>query len=108
MSDSKSDESLPFDMCMISDNTPLVRDPDLIAAPMDGDLVMMCIESGNYYGVGGVGPRIWELLEQPVTVEAITAVICNQFDVDADRCRPDIAAFVRQLLDAGLVRTATS
>lgn len=108
MSDSNYDESLPLDTGMISDKATFVRNPDLFAADMDGDLVMMSIENGEYYGVGGIGPRVWELLEQPVTVEAITAVICNQFDVDADRCRPDIAAFVRQLLDAGLVRTATS
>lgn len=85
-------------------DTPLIRNPDLVAAEMDGDLVMMSIDHGEYYGVGGVGPRIWELLEQPITVEAITAIICDEFDVEADRCREDMHGFALQLLEMGLVK----
>jgi len=33
--------------------TVFVRNPDLIAADMDGDTVMMSIECGEYYGIGG-------------------------------------------------------
>jgi hypothetical protein len=88
----------------LTSRTLLIRDPDLVAADMDGDLVMMSIDHGEYYGVGGVGPRVWELLQQPITVEDITAVICDEFDVEADRCREDINGFARQLLEMGLVR----
>ena len=54
-------------MSSIQGTTVVVRDPDMIAAEMDGDLVMMSIERGEYFGVGGVGPRLWELLEAPWT-----------------------------------------
>ena len=91
-------------MTEVTPDTRLIRDPDLVFAPMDGELVMMSIEHGEYYGVGGVGSRVWELLEQPITVEDITAVICDEFDVEADRCREDINGFARQLLEMGLVR----
>lgn len=74
---------------------------------MDGDLVMMSIENDEYYGVGGVGPRIWELLESLRTVGQITAAIVDEFEVETDRCREEIVAFVRQLLDLGLLRTST-
>jgi hypothetical protein len=91
-------------MTEVTPDTLLFRDPDLVAADMDGDLVMMSIDHGEYYGVGGVGPRVWELLEQPITVAAITAVICDEFDVEEDRCREDINGFARQLLEMGLVK----
>ena len=91
-------------MTDLNPDTPLIRDPDLVAADMDGDLVMMSIDNGEYYGVGGVGPRIWELLESPRTVEQITAAIVEEFDVEADTCREDMLGFIRQLLDMGLVR----
>ena len=84
--------------------TLLIRDPDLGAAEMDGDLVMMSVIHGEYYGVGGVGPRIWDLLEQPVSVEQITATICAEFDVEPERCREDMHGFAVQLLDMGLVK----
>jgi hypothetical protein len=93
-------------MTPLTMSSHLVRVPDLLSADMDGDLVMMSVESGEYYGVGGVGPRIWELLEQPITVDAIVAVICAEFEVEETRCREDVLTFARQLVETGLVRLA--
>jgi len=78
--------------------TLYVRHPDLVAADMDGETVMMSIERGEYFGIGGVGPRVWELLERPICLVDISAVICAEYEVDADTCRADIAAFVDQLV----------
>ncbi len=89
----------------LTPNTLLKRDPDLVAAEMDGDLVMMSVHHGEYYGVGGVGPRIWELLEHPVSVEQITTTICSEFEVEPERCREDMNGFALQLLEMGLVKT---
>lgn len=93
-------------MTTLEPTTSLIRHPDLIAARMDGDLVMMSIEQHEYYGVSGVGPRIWELLEQPATVEKIAATLCEEFEVEAATCRKDLLEFAQQLLDMGLVQTA--
>ena len=32
------------------------RNPNLVAAEMDGDMVMMSIEHGTYFGLTGIGP----------------------------------------------------
>ena len=61
------------------------RNPDLLAVDMDGDLVMMSIEHGNYYGVGGIGPHVWQLLETPRT----TAELID--DITRIRGRPNTA-----------------
>ena len=93
-------------MSSIQGTTVVVRDPDMIAAEMDGDLVMMSIERGEYFGVGGVGPRVWELLEAPHSVDDLCAVILREYEVDESTCRRDVLAFVEQLLDRGLLKTA--
>jgi hypothetical protein len=93
-------------MTTIDVTTPIIRHPDLIAAEMDGDLVMMSIEQGQYYGVSGVGPRIWELLERPTTVEELAATICDEFAVDEPTCRRDLLNFSQELLGMGLVQLA--
>ena len=84
--------------------TLIVRDPDLIAAEMDGDLVMMSIERGEYFGIGGVGILAWELLREPTTVDRICAAVCKEFDVDAATCREDLLGFANELLALGLVQ----
>ncbi|WP_295449739.1 PqqD family peptide modification chaperone [uncultured Thiodictyon sp.] len=93
-------------MTTIDSTTPIIRHPDLVAAEMDGDLVMMSIAEGQYFGIGGVGPRIWELLERAVTVEELTATICDEFAVDQPTCRRDLMNFIQELLGMGLVQLA--
>ena len=67
-----------------------VRNPYLVSADMDGDTVMMSIEQGEYFGLGGVGSRIWALLEQPVLQATIVFTICSEFDVDEATCQADV------------------
>lgn len=76
----------------------------MIASEMDGDLVMMDIEQGQYFGVGGVGTRIWELLGQPITVAGIADAICQEFDVSRDDCLKDVLQFGTQLLTHKIIR----
>lgn len=87
-------------------NALLRRDPKLISAPMDGELVMMSEEADAYYGLGGIGPRIWDLLEQPISLNQLTVQLCEEFDVDEATCREDAAAFIGELINAKLVHIA--
>jgi hypothetical protein len=83
-------------------DTAVVRNPRLIAADMDGDLVMMSIESGEYFGLGGVGTRVWELIATPHTLAQLTQAICAEYEVDEATCEPDISRFLADLLANGL------
>lgn len=37
----------------------------------DGELVVLSLEDGMYYGLNAVGARVWTLLEQPRTVREL-------------------------------------
>lgn len=84
-------------------NSLIVRNPDLISTDMDGDTVMMSIESGEYYGINGVGSRIWELLDKPTTLSEITTIICSEFEVPDLVCQADAKLFIQTLIESGLV-----
>ena len=86
-------------------NTLLERTPELVAADLDGELVMMDAEAGRYYGISGVGARAFELLESPISIEGLVDTITQEYDVDKHKCRGDIQAFVQELMASGLVRT---
>lgn len=107
MSNDNPDVTLARDLNLDSERIRLVRDSGLVAADMDGELVMMSIENGEYYGVGGAGPRVWELLASPLTVGQITAAIVEEFEVEPDLCRADMLRFVGQLLKMGLLMQVT-
>jgi hypothetical protein len=81
----------------------IVRNPDIVATEMDGDLVMMSIDRGEYFGISGVGSRVWELLGSPASVAEIVSHLTLEYDVEEDRCRAEVLDFVRSLFDRNLV-----
>jgi hypothetical protein len=90
-------------MSLPDTDTRLIRKPDLIASDMDGDLVMMSIDRGEYYGISGVGVRIWALLAAPTSAADIAATLAREFDVDVTTALRDSRAFLAGLLSRGLV-----
>ena len=76
----------------------IVRNPDMLATDMDGEIVMLSIEQGEYFGIGGVGTLVWELLDEPVSIGALCDVICSKFDVDEARCQADMLSFVNEMV----------
>lgn len=95
-----------FDMQPITAASLFIRAPDLISTDMDGDTVMLNIERGEYFGIGGVGTRAWELLEQPVSMWTIVQTICAEYDVDEATCLADMQAFFNELLKDRMIKPA--
>lgn len=87
----------------LSTTTLLQRNPDMIAANLDGDLVMMNEKLGRYYGISGVGARAWELLETPASIDDLVSTICEEYEIDADTCQQDIIRFAQDLMKVDLI-----
>jgi len=79
------------------------RNADLIGAKLDDDLVMMSVEEGQYYGLAGVGPRIWELIYECCSFEALVEQLLEEFEVEREICETDLAEFLEQMEKLGLV-----
>lgn len=83
--------------------TSVFRKPDLVSTDMDGDTVMMSIERGEYYGIGGIGTRVWNLLEKPLTIEEIIQDICSEYEVPEATCQADVFGFISELAKNDLI-----
>ena len=84
--------------------TTYKRNPELLAVDMDGETVMMDIESGNYFGINVVGSYIWEVLESEHTVEEIIVSLKTQFDIsESDTVQEDIISFLGNMVEKKLV-----
>ena len=97
-----------MDTVAITPDQRFLRNPDLVSADMDGDTVMMSIELGEYYGIGGVGSRIWELLENPISVKEIVQTLCAEFEVEEATCESDLIGFLGRLRNHQLVTEETA
>jgi hypothetical protein len=89
------------------DTTVRVAD-DVLASAFEDEMVLLNLKDGVYYGLDGVGTRIWSLMARPVTVGAIRDAIVAEFEVEPARCEADLRALLASLLDRGLVVAATA
>lgn len=81
----------------------VTRDASLIFSDLDGEIVMMSIESGKYYGLKEIGSRIWALIEQPHSVGELCDTLMAEFEVGEDTCQQHVLEFLEELKDEGIV-----
>jgi hypothetical protein len=79
----------------IADVTVISRSPSVLSAEVSGEIVMMSIERGSYFGLDDIGSDIWKRIEQPCTFAVLIDGLAATYDAD----RVTIAADVRALLD---------
>ena len=71
---------------------------------VDRTVVMMSIDQGRYFGLEGVGPRIWSLLEQPRSFRQLCEALLDEFEIAPEDCRREVTTFLEELRRADLVR----
>lgn len=88
---------------VIGPNTVISRNEEPVSVEMDDTVVMMSIEQGMYFGLEGVGPRIWALLDEPRSVTEVCEALTEEFDIDGASCLREVLAFLEELRGAQLV-----
>ena len=71
-----------------------------------GEAVILSLDTKVLRGLNAVGSRVWELIDGQRTVDEIVDVIVAEFEVSRTAAAADLDAFMRQLIDKGLVTTA--
>jgi hypothetical protein len=79
------------------------RNPEMVSGNMDGETVMMSITRGEYFGLDLIGSRIWEILKQPVTIEALIEQLLTEYEIDRETCSRDVMDFLKQIQEKGLL-----
>ena len=83
------------DTVFVSDNQ--------VSADLSGEVVILGMKEGAYFGVDAAGARIWALLQTPRRLGDVVATLTDEYAVPADQCATDVLAFVEDLVDRGLV-----
>lgn len=87
----------------VSRNATVVAAREQVSSDLQGEVAILGLRAGVYYGLDAVGGRIWNLLQKPKTVNEIRDVLLKEYDVEADRCERDLLALLQQLADEGLI-----
>lgn len=80
---------------------------DVVWRDVDGEIVLLNVVTGQYFGLDEVGSQVWLLLLQDGEAGATLATLCDrvvaEFDVDGPTALTDLTALLQQLLDQQLV-----
>ena len=87
----------------LATDAPIARAEGLVASEVNGEVVVLSIELGHFFHLNTTGSRIWNLLDTPMTVAAISATLGERFAVGAEECRRDVTEFVEGMLEKGLL-----
>lgn len=81
-----------------------VRIPeDVVFRELDGEAVILNLETGMYFGLDSVGTRIWQLLDAHKNLRRTLDALEAEFDAPVDRLESDLTAFVGKLHAKGLL-----
>jgi len=87
----------------MNDSGNLAVPQHVMARQVGEECVILDLANGTYYGLDAVGARIWELLSEGATPEAICDRVVEEYEVGREQARADIASLIGSLRERGLV-----
>lgn len=90
-------------MSTIEPDDVVVAAEDQLSTTVDDEVVVLNHATGTYHGLRGIGPRIWELIQEPTPVREITRTVRAEYEVGADRCAREVSEFIDEMAEASLV-----
>jgi Coenzyme PQQ synthesis protein D (PqqD) len=87
----------------VSGSSVVVAVADLLTTEFGQEIVILSLRDGVYYSVEDTGARIWQLLQQPISVQEVCDTIASEYDVEAAVCDEDVRALIGTLASRGLI-----
>jgi Coenzyme PQQ synthesis protein D (PqqD) len=72
---------------------------------LQGEVVLLNMETQHYFSLDDVGSRMWELLIELQKLPVVEERLLADFEVDPKVLREDLDRLVGGLMDAGLLKS---
>lgn len=84
-------------------DTRLSIPPQVMSRLVGEEAVLLDLASGMYFGLDGVGQRIWDSLGAGQSLREIAALVAAEYEVDEAQAQADVLAFAGELVSRGLL-----
>jgi len=76
----------------------------VFAQEVDGEMVLLDMESENYFGLDEVGTSIWQAIQDDDgDLDKVFAALLAQYEVPEAVLKSDLLNFVEKLQESGLI-----
>jgi hypothetical protein len=91
-------------------NSPIRPHPDVVWREVDGEVVLLNVVTGQYFGLDAVGSQVWILLQSAgpngANLTSLCAMVVERFEVDLATAEQDLTALFTDLTTQQLVVVA--
>lgn len=88
---------------VISSGSGVVASGGQVSSDLGGEVAILDLKAGTYYGLDEVGNRVWTLIQEPNSVKEVRDVLLSEYEVEPERCERDLISLLQRLADEGLV-----
>lgn len=81
----------------------ICKKEDIDDSDLDGEKVMMNLDKGQYFIINNVGSRIWEIINEPISVSDIIYILVDEYDITSNECEGSLKKFIKELWEAELI-----
>jgi hypothetical protein len=75
----------------------------VFAQEVDGEMVLLDMNSESYFGLDEVGTAIWQAIEEKRVLKDVLERLLEVYDVEEKVLKKDLFAFLEKLQESGLV-----
>jgi len=78
---------------------------DVVWTDLGDEVVLIKLDSGIYFGLDGVGARMWALIADGRSREEIPDIVATEYGVSLERVDRDLEELIGKLSREGLIKT---
>jgi hypothetical protein len=78
--------------------------PHVFSREFEGELVVLDMDGGDYFGLDALGRKLWEGLVAGQNAQEIAVALSAEVDAPVETLEADLAALTHEMLEKGLVQ----
>ena len=84
----------------------LILPEDVLISNVEGESVLLNLNSERYFGLDEVGTRMLSVLTTSNSIQTAYEVLLEEYEVENETLRDDLAELIDRLVDQGLLEIA--
>ena len=93
-------------MTQLSLDDRLAPNSHVVMRELGGEAVILDMKSGVYFGLNGVGTRVWNVVANGGSLRDVHDAIAAEYDAPQSVIQPEVLRFAAELCEHGLCRVA--
>ncbi len=89
---------------MVAFSDRVVVPAHVLVRHLDGETVLLNLDTEKYFGLDSTGTRMWELATRSSSIETAFAMLTEEFEVEPNVLRIHLVELLTQLVENGLLK----